>query len=180
MESLRGKLLVSGGALFDPNFRQTVVLLGEHDERGAVGVVLNRRMEVSVAAAVPALAGLVEPGALLFEGGPVEPAQPVLLAEMAEATAVDVPVFGSIGFLTGAVPAGLGRSVKRARVFAGHSGWGAGQLEAEFAEDAWIVAEATAEDVFTPDPAGLWRRVVRRLGPPHDALARIPFDPQTN
>ena len=71
-------------------------------------------------------------------------------------------------------------SVVRARVFAGYSGWGPGQLEEEMAEDAWIVEPARAEDVFTDDPRSLWRRVLERKGPEYRHIARVPFDPRVN
>lgn len=180
MEGLQGKLLISGGGLFDANFRHTVVLIARHDQEGAVGVVLNRRMEVTVEDAVPPLAGLIDPGDRLYEGGPVEPEQPVLLVEAAYPGLVDVPVFGSIGFLTGDVPDHVRPAVLRARVFAGHAGWGPGQLEAELAGDAWIVEQAIDDDVFTHAPETLWRRILERKGPRYAAVARIPFDPSMN
>lgn len=180
MTSLKGRLLISAGGLYDQNFRHTVVLVGEHDAAGAVGVVLNRPLDMTVAAAVPALADLVGPAEPLFRGGPVEPEQAVLLAELADAGHVDVPVFGSVGFLTGEIPAAVRPDVRRARVFVGHAGWGAGQLEEELASDSWIIEEATADDVFTPSPDGLWRRVLERKGPPYTTIARIPFDPSMN
>ena len=180
MDSVKGQLLISAGGLYDPNFRHTVVLIGEHDGWGAVGVVLNRPLDVTVEQAVPALAGLVEPGEPLYRGGPVEPNQAVLLAELAAPGLVDVPVFGSVGFLTGEVPADLRPDVQRARVFVGHSGWGPGQLEAELEADSWITEEATVEDVFTRSPYALWQDVLERKGPPYDQVARIPFDPSMN
>ncbi len=180
MENLRGQLLISGGGLYDPNFRHTVVLIGEHNAEGALGVVLNRALDVTVEEAVPPLASLVGEGALLYEGGPVQPEQPVLLAEFSSPDLADLLVFGSIGFVTGEVRADIRWALKRARVFAGYAGWGPGQLEAEMAEDAWIVDPAQEEDVFTTDPDGLWARVLRRKGPPWDRLSRIPFDPSMN
>ena len=81
MASLRGKLLVAGGSLFDPNFRKTVVLVADHDENGAAGVVLNRRAGVTVAEAAPPLAELVGPEETLYLGGPVQPQSAVVLAE---------------------------------------------------------------------------------------------------
>ncbi len=180
MESLKGKLLISSGGLFDPNFRHTVVLLGEHDASGAVGVVLNRRIETTVADAVPLLAELVPPDETLFEGGPVAPDQVALLAEVARPGVLDVPVLGSVGFLTGDVPDALRPAVLRARVFLGHAGWGPGQLEAELEQGSWIVEPATPDDAFTPAPASLWRRVLERKGPRYAMLARVPFDPSTN
>ena len=180
VESLRGRLLISGGGLYDPNFRHTVVLLGEHGVEGAVGVTLNRPMDATVEAAVPALAALVEPAEALFEGGPVQPEQPVLLVEVARPELLDVPIFGSVGFLTGAVSADLEAEIRRARVFAGHAGWGPGQLEEEMNEGSWIVEPAREDDVFTDAPDLLWHRILERKGPGYRALSRMPFDPSTN
>lgn len=180
MDSLKGQLLISGGGLYDPNFRHTVVLVGEHGDWGAVGVVLNRPLDVTLADAVPTLAELAGPDEALFQGGPVEPDQAVLLVETSDPGVLDVTVTGSVGFLTDQVPAAVRPAVRRARVYVGHAGWGAGQLEAELEADSWILEDAAADDIFTPDPDGLWRRVLKRKGPPYDALARIPFDPSMN
>ncbi len=180
MENLRGQLLLSGGSLYDPNFRQTVVLVAEHGPEGALGVVLNRPLGVSVAESVPPLAPVAGEGAVLFEGGPVQREQPLLLAELALPTLADVLIFGSVGFLTGEVTAAVRPGILRARVFAGYAGWGAGQLEAEMEQDSWILEPATEEDVFTAEPESLWRRVLERKGPPFARLARIPFDPTLN
>ncbi len=180
MHSLKGHLLISGGGLLDQNFRHTVVLIGEHNDDGAVGVVLNRPLEVPVEEAVPALSELTAPGEALFRGGPVEPNQAVLLAEVADPAVLDVPVLGSVGFLTGDVSPHIRKDLRRARVYVGHAGWGAGQLEAELEDGSWIVEEATAEDIFTNEPDALWRRVLERKGPDYAAIARIPFDPSMN
>ncbi|RKZ07661.1 hypothetical protein DRQ53_04145 [bacterium] len=180
MSSLTGQLLISSAGLHDPNFRHTVVLIGAHDEEGAVGVVLNRPMEVLVTDAVPPLVDLTGPDAALFEGGPVQPAQPVLLAELDGTARANLAVFENIGFLTGEIDAALRPSILRARVYAGHSGWGAGQLEAELAEDAWIIEPARAEDVFTDEPASLWRRILKRKGGKYRHIAMVPKDPRVN
>src|SRR4030042_3428717 len=82
VKSLRGKLLIVGAGLWDPNFRRTVVRVGHHDTEGAVGVVLNRATEISVAEAVPPLADLVDPGERLFFGGPVQPRAAVVGADL--------------------------------------------------------------------------------------------------
>lgn len=180
MQSLRGQLLLSGGRLFDPNFRQTVVLMVQHDHEGAMGLVLNRALEVTVQEAVPPLAALVKENELLYQGGPVQPRLPVLIAELTDASLADIPVFDSIGLLSGDVDADIHSSILRARIFAGYAGWGAGQLESEMKEDSWIVEPAIADDVFTDDPKTLWRRVLQRKGPDFQNLARIPFDPTLN
>ena len=180
MESLRGILLVSSGGLYDPNFRHTVVLVGEHTGDGAVGVILNRASDLTVEEAIPPLAPLVPPGALLFQGGPVQPESPVLLAEFSDPQGADLPVFGSVGFLVGDIPEDIRSHLLRARVYAGYSGWGPGQLEAEMAAGSWILDPAQPQDVFTDAPELLWSRVLRRKGPEFEVLSRMPYDPTMN
>src|SRR5947209_15189398 len=96
-ETLRGQLLIAGASLFDPNFRRTVVLIGEHNQEGALGVVLNRPASVSVEEAVPPLGPLVVRGDRLFLGGPVQPQTPVILAEFEFPDSAGLLVFDSIG-----------------------------------------------------------------------------------
>jgi len=180
MESLRGRLLISSGGLFDPNFRHTVVLIGEHNAEGALGVVLNRALDITVAESVPPLGGLVGPDELLFEGGPVFPSTPVLLAEFAHPGLADILVFGAVGFLTGEVSEDVQPGILRARVYAGYSGWGPAQLEREMEEGSWILEPALEEDVFTAAPDTLWSRVLERKGPEYRKMSRIPFDPSMN
>ena len=180
MESLQGHLLIAGSSLLDPNFHHTVVLIGHHDEEGAVGVVLNRRSEVEVADAAPPLAGLVEPGERLFIGGPVQSEAAVVLADLEHPERAKVIAFGSIGFLPEETdPEELGE-IRRARVFAGYAGWGPGQLEGEVDEGSWIVEPALPTDVFTDDPEALWGVVLRRKGPRFALLASMPLDPSMN
>jgi putative transcriptional regulator len=180
MESLKGQLLVAGGGLLDPNFRRTVVLIGEHDEEGALGVVLNRPAPVSLDEAVPLLAPLAAPDEALFVGGPVQPQAAVVVAEFDDPELAGLLVFGSIGFLLGDVDSEATNSIRRARVFAGYSGWGAGQLETEMEESAWIPEPARPEDVFTPEPDKLWSVVLRRKGGKFAMLSLMPLDPSTN
>jgi len=177
---LTGRLLLSNATLFDPNFRRTVVLIGHHDEEGAVGVVLNRPLGVPVDAAVPPLSDLVAAGEELFEGGPVQPDAAVVIAEFTDPERASLVAFGAIGFLPDEMDTDDRDAIVRARIFAGYSGWGPGQLEEELAEDAWLVTDATEADVFTPEPERLWERVVRRLGPGYALLQTMPIDPSAN
>jgi putative transcriptional regulator len=180
MKSLRGQLLISSGGLYDPNFRHTVVLIGEHNADGALGVVLNRALNVTVEQAIPPLSDMVPPGTPLFQGGPVRAESAVLLAELADPDLADILVFGSVGFLVGDVSRDVLPSLLRARVFAGYSGWGPGQLEAEMADDSWITEPAGVDDVFTDAPELLWSRVLERKGPEYRRLSRMPYDPSMN
>lgn len=179
MESLRGKLLLSSPSLVDPNFRKTVVLIAHHDEDGAMGLVLSRPSEVSAAEAVPLLEGLPGAQGPVFVGGPVQPQAFMVLAEFDDVEDSVAPIFDHIGFMSAdAEPETL--SIQRVRLFAGYAGWGAGQLEAELEEPAWIVVAAEPTDPFADDPDALWREAVARAGGSVSLMKSMPYDPGLN
>jgi len=181
VDSLKAHLLIAGPTLLDPNFARTVVLVAEHGTDGAMGVVLNRPTETRVADAVPPLEDLVPHGEPVYVGGPVQESGVVALAEFADPAEAAAVVLGDVGFLAAAQQEPLPASgTGRARVFAGHAGWGPGQLDAELERDYWIVEPATEEDVFAEDANGLWERVLERKGGQYALLARMPLDPRMN
>jgi putative transcriptional regulator len=156
-----------------------VILIAHHDEDGAMGLVLTRPSDVRVVDAVPALEAIVAEGDVVAVGGPVQPEAFMVLAEFDDVEEAAACVIGDVGFLPAeADPGDL--SLRRARVFAGYAGWGAGQLEAELAEPSWIVVPAEPEDAFASDPDELWRRVVARKGAKYTLLATMPYDPSLN
>ena len=179
MNSLRGKLLVSSPSLVDPNFRKTVVLVAHHDDDGAMGLVLSRPSTVSAVDAVPLLEGLPGSDDPVFVGGPVQPEAFMVLAEFEDVDEAAAPIMNGLGFMPAdTAPDDL--SIKRMRLFAGYSGWGAGQLEAELAEPSWIVVDAETDDAFAEDPDELWRAVLHRKGGPFSLMENMPFDPGLN
>jgi putative transcriptional regulator len=180
VQSLKGHLLIAGPGLVDPNFRRAVVLVGEHSEEGALGVILNRALAATVDESVPELALLVDPIESIHVGGPVQPSAIVVLADFVEPERAGALVLDSVGFLPTEVdPDELGE-LRRARVYAGYTGWGPGQLDEELAEGSWIVEPALPEDVFTAEPDELWSDVLRRKGGPFGVLALMPPDPSLN
>ncbi len=180
VHSLKGQLLIAAPSLVDPNFRRTVVLMGEHTDDGALGVVLNRPSETRVHEALPELTSLVDGGEPVFVGGPVQPSAIVILADFVDPERAGSLVLETVGFLPAEVdPDELG-DLTRARVFAGYAGWGPGQLDDELAEESWIVEPAVPGDVFTAAPGDLWSDVLRRKGGPYGVLALMPVDPSVN
>jgi len=180
METTRGRLLVANGSLLDPNFRRAVILVADHDEDGAAGVVLNRRSETTVAEAAPPLAPLAGSDELVYVGGPVQPEAAVVLADYAHPELAEHLVLGSIGLVTGEEATEAVQDIRRARVFAGYAGWGPGQLDEELGEEAWLVEDGLPGDVFTDDPVRLWSTIVRRKGKDFAMLALMPDDPSLN
>ena len=179
--SLQGQLLIAGPAMLDPNFARTVILIGEHSQEGAMGIVLNRPSEARVADAVPDLAELVDEDALVYVGGPVQPTAVTALAEFDDPGEAATMVFGAVGFARGdADPALLAAATRRARIFAGYAGWSPGQLEAELEQGDWIMGAPEPDDVFSDAGLGLWASVLRRKGGRFELIARMPLDPSVN
>jgi len=77
-------------------------------------------------------------------------------------------------------PDELAPHLAAARLYAGYSGWGPGQLEDELAEDAWIVVDAACGDPFLPDAEELWQRILARQGGHLARLSLFPRDPSLN
>lgn len=183
MSDLRpGILLVASPALVDPNFYRAVVLLLEYDEDGAVGVVLDRPLELDVDEHLPAWRESLAPPHRVFEGGPVQRETAIGVAYRPAVEAVETwrPVLGGVGLVDVSLePAAIG-DIQEARIFAGYSGWGAGQLDMELAVGSWFPVEGTRDDVFDPVPASLWRRVLRRQHPHIARYAEYPTDLRSN
>lgn len=178
---MRGQLLIAGPTLQDPNFWRTVVLVVEHSEAGALGLVLNRPSESKVGEAVPQLTCLADADDDVLVGGPVGQSAVIVLADFEEPEAAALIAFDNVGVLAGGAPTEeLGNGVRRARIFAGHSGWGPGQLDDELERGDWILEPARYSDAFASDPAELWTAVLERKGGSYALVARMPLDPSLN
>jgi putative transcriptional regulator len=186
--SLTGNLLIAApGVLEDPNFRRTVVLLLEHGEQGALGVVLNRPSDTPVLDPFPGWDDVATSPSVLFMGGPVSQQMIIALAKPrpgAEPEGWHQVLRGDFGRL-GTVdlsrgPLELATDLDQLRVFAGYAGWSGGQLEGEIDAGAWFVVGAEPWDPFCADPDDLWRDVLRRQPPPTAYYANYPADPSLN
>jgi putative transcriptional regulator len=173
-ESLRGNLLIAAPSLFD-YFRRSVVLLLEHSDEGAMGVILNRSSETPVTDAVPALAELADEDELVRLGGPVAPEAVVALGDFDDLDEAGAHLVGNLGLLD---PDRSPVSLKRLRVYAGYAGWGPGQLEDELEQQAWIVEPAQADDPF--GEGDIWSSALQRKGGAYALLATMPSEPSLN
>jgi putative transcriptional regulator len=173
-DSLRGQLLIASPALTD-YFRRAVVIIVEHSEEGALGLVLNRPSDQRVDEAVPTLAELADEDDVVYAGGPVGPSGVIALGDFERPDDAGRLVVGSLGLVD---PDRTDTPVRRLRVYAGHAGWGPGQLDGELEQEAWIVEPAEADDPFREDD--LWTHVLARKGGSYALLARMPPDPSLN
>lgn len=173
-ESLRSHLLIASPRLAD-YFRRTVVLVLEHNDEGALGVVLNRPSDAPVRDAVPGLAELGDPDGVVHVGGPVQPQAVIALGEFENPADASRLVTSDLGVVD---PDNPEVELRRIRVYAGYAGWAPDQLEAELAEEAWIVESVHPDDPFHDDD--LWPTALRRKGGEYALLARMPADPSLN
>lgn len=179
-----GVLLVATPALLDPNFAETVILLLDVDENGALGVVLNRPSPVPVADVLADWADVVTEPGLLFQGGPVSTDGALAVALLRRAADVPVgfrEVSGQLGLVDLDTPVELIEgSIDGLRIFAGYAGWGAEQLDGEIEEGSWYVVPALAPDVFRNGSSNLWRDVMRRQPGELAWHSTRPVDPELN
>jgi putative transcriptional regulator len=173
-ESLRGRLLIASPMLSDW-FRRAVVLVIEHNDEGAMGVVLNRVSDARVGDAVPVLADAAGENELVRIGGPVAPQTVVALGDFEDPDAPAGLVIGTVGVLD---PDHTDAAVRRLRVYAGYAGWGPGQLDAEVEQEAWILEPAHPDDPFRD--GDLWSVALGRKGGGYALLATMPGDPSLN
>ncbi len=180
-----GRFLIALPTLRDPNFTRTVVLLCEHNDEGSVGLIVNRPTPVKLAGGIPGPLAEAREGEVLFQGGPVSPSHIFALHNVPRLMGDSREVVPGVWFTPGSEgvaerlrqPPQPGESL---RLYAGYAGWGAGQLDAELQQTAWIVGPAVADLVYAPNPKATWARALQAIGGAAAFLATAPEDPRLN
>lgn len=160
-----GRFLVASRKLTDPNFAETVILLIQYDEKGSMGLVVNRPSRIPVAQVlkeVPAAKSRTESA---YSGGPVERGGALVLLRAKSRPEEAVSVLRGVYMLNSNKPlqAALtaGTKAPEMRVYLGYAGWGARQLDMETEVGAWHVLRADADSIFDPAPDSLWSRLIQ-------------------
>ena len=169
--TLVGRFLVAAPSMPDKNFQKSVVFICKHDEGGALGIIVNNKVEDLPLGQVYKQLGIeVSPAAaeraVLF-GGPVDTARGLVLHSADYKREETLLIEGGMA-LTASLEilkdmAG-GRGPKEAWLALGHSGWQPGQLDFEMQDNAWLVVDGDAALVFDTDFAAKWQRALDRLG----------------
>ena len=178
-KSLKGQLLLDSGELQGSFFQRTVLLICEHDAKGAFGLILNRSSGNKVGEAI--VADLPDPlkESQLYLGGPVQPtALSYLHSDSLIPDAIVLPNLNLGHSLDSLVEIGESFSTaKKVKLFAGYAGWSSGQLEGEMKRKAWLTHPASLELIFDTPPEELWPLVLRRKGGwRNQILAQSPED----
>ncbi len=189
MKELRvaeGGMLAAWPDLLDPNFMHSVVLICRHTEDGAVGLVVNRATEFTVASLFPRhelLGNLAFPVHL---GGPVDHGTMQFVHTVPEAIPGGLPLVEGLwlGGTTESLARYLAddeqRALRTVRLFLGYSGWGEGQLESELSIGSWVPVPTDPSAVFADDGERTWRRVVASVDGSEAGLPDLPPDVSWN
>jgi len=181
LPSTRGRLLVAAPPLSDPNFDRSVVFMLDHNEGGALGLVINQPSG-DLDIEIDAWAHLIEPR-IMFRGGPVDP-QALIGLGLVPSITPDGQVIESVECVEPVDldedPSTMETMPTKVRIFHGYAGWGPQQLDGELEMGAWIVLPALTSDVFTNQPDGLWRTVLSRQRGEVSWLADCPADASLN
>tara|TARA_B100000686_G_C16694429_1_gene919629 strand:+ start:61 stop:606 length:546 start_codon:yes stop_codon:yes gene_type:complete len=181
MTSLRTRLLIATPELIDPNFYRSVIYILEHNEEGAMGLVLNRTFQINAEEAIPRWAERLKPPKYLHCGGPVSESSLLGIANIpSENLEGAVLLLGTIGILDLHKHPDELPGVDSVRLFSGYTGWTAGQLDSEIAVGGWIVVDAKPEDLLTNSPQKLWSSVLHRQKGLLGLLSAYPDDPSVN
>ncbi|MGH8128083.1 MAG: YqgE/AlgH family protein [Gammaproteobacteria bacterium] len=168
---LGGQLLLALPSLVDPQFRGSVVLICEHGEEGALGLIVNHPMQLNLGAVLKQLnlpADHAEIAArTVFSGGPVETQRGFVIHDAPERFADSLNLSETLGVssseqILGAISKGQGPA--RFIIVLGYAGWGPGQIENELRENAWLPVPATPEVIFNASIKDRWRQAAIQIG----------------
>nr|WP_235434379.1 MULTISPECIES: YqgE/AlgH family protein [Gordonia] len=181
-----GTLLLASTDLTEPTFARSVIYIIEHNDGGSLGVILNRMSQTAVHNILPQWTDLAASPQALFIGGPVK--QDAALCLGVTKHGVDIegieglrPVDGRVVLVDlDADQELLAEFFEGVRIFAGYAGWGIGQLDAELAQDSWLLASALPRDLLAPPTVDVWADVLRRQPWPMPLLATFPIDVDQN
>ena len=178
MRSLKGRILIAAPKLMDPNFYRAVLLMVEHGEEGAMGLVLNRPTQTRIADVWPTLSeGQCMHDEPLFYGGPCE--GPLMLLHTHEA-ASQIAVRKGLHFSADDdhVRWLVEQDGGPIKAFAGYAGWSPGQIESELASGSWLHAPTNARAVIGRVPS--WEKIIGKLTPGLIEVKIVPQDPSFN
>jgi putative transcriptional regulator len=175
---LTNQFLIAMPALQDPNFHRTVTYLCAHNNEGAMGIVINRPMDLNLGEVLNHMSIQVEDiqvkDMMVLQGGPVQRDRGFVIHEPAGEWDAVLTVGDDIGVATSrdiltAVAQGAGP--ERAVVALGYAGWGAGQLEHEVLQNAWLSGPADSSIIFDLPYEERYESAARLLGVDLDRLS---------
>ena len=178
----KGRVLISEPFLEEHHFKQSVILLTEYSEEGAVGFVLNKPINLNIN---ELLSDLDSFESEVFTGGPVQADQIYYLHTVPELIPNSNHIFdnlywgGDFEVLSELIDSKR-IEVNQIRFFVGYSGWSSGQLEEEIKENSWLVSTLDSHDIMSVDNRDIWKKALREMGGNFKLWADFPEDENLN
>jgi putative transcriptional regulator len=178
-ESLTGQFLIAMPAMTDPNFEQTVSFICQHNENGALGIVINRTMDLTMGDVLGQMEiqskGCKRAEQSVHYGGPVQTERGFILHNQPDAWQSTLRIDGSIGLTTSRdILEAIARNEgpEHALIALGYAGWGSGQIEHEITQNAWLSGPADIDLMFSTPVEQRWSRAAGLLGVDLTLLSR--------
>jgi putative transcriptional regulator len=178
----KGKILISEPFLPDTFFNRTIVYLADHNEKGSIGFILNKKLDLRLCDAITGFDNFTD---YLFMGGPVSPDTLHYIHNVGDMVPDSIWVNENI-FMGGDLDVvreliSSGRISKaNIRFFLGYSGWSAGQLEKELSENSWVIAKVNPGKILDSHTEDSWKRILRGLNNKYRMWADFPESPDMN
>jgi len=177
----QGSILISEPSLRDFYFRQSVVLLAEHNEEGTFGVIINKPIEARLKDIIKGFSGYNLP---VYLGGPVKTDSLFFIHTHSEIS-MCVPIMEGLywGGDLDVIKAMLKNKImhpNEIRFFLGYSGWSPNQLDRELREKSWVLSQTTVSEVINEHPENLWSNYLKSMGQDYAIWANFPADPTFN
>jgi putative transcriptional regulator len=177
----QGSILISEPSLRDFYFRQSVVLLAEHNEEGTFGVIINKPIEARLKDIVKGFSGYNLP---VYLGGPVKTDSLFFIHTHSEIS-MSIPIMEGLywGGDLDVIKAMLKTKImlpNEIRFFLGYSGWSPNQLDRELREKSWVLSQTTVGEVINDHPETLWSNYLKSMGQDYAIWANFPADPTFN
>ena len=182
MKPLQGRLLISEPSLQDFYFKQSVVLLAEHNKDGSFGLIVNKPISVSLNEVTRDFPRFEAP---LFLGGPVKTDSIFYIHTLGDVVKESIKIMDGLywgGDITNIKEMMILNQITASeiRFFIGYSGWASNQLDREMDEKSWVVASAKVIQIINANPKKMWGNLIRKFGDEYAIWANFPNDPSMN
>ena len=177
----QGIILISEPILQDYYFRQSVVLLAEHNEDGSFGIIINKPLDTKLNEVLP---DFPDYNMKVYLGGPVSTENLYFIhthPEIPKSLRILPGLFwgGDIDTIRDMIQAGKATE-NDLRFFVGYAGWHPKQLDREISEKSWVLSQTTVKNIITKKPEALWSNYIKNMGKDYAIWANFPADPSSN
>ncbi|MDZ4725230.1 MAG: YqgE/AlgH family protein [Leptospira sp.] len=181
--STRGKLLISNSSVIQDFFHKTIILMVDHDEDGAFGLVLNKPTQATLESLIKNLPLTAHSDRQVYNGGPVDNMFVTIVHNNVSSKDPGVQIIPGVFMARSydTLVEVLQSDTFKFRVFQGYAGWTSGQLETEFEKLSWVVSDVTSEAIFEENHGEeLWKAALKNKGGIYKYFVEHTKDPLLN